>query len=663
MSSNNNLTRDAYYNYGSYLRSRGYDQYLQRLVEALEAGEIPIGGVSPGQPGLGATVTGNLNVNPNAAYLPPSAPLAGGEGRLSVTGGWAGQGSTTGALPTDLGLQVGKGANILGPIVQQAGLSVTQGTALGGGVGINEFNAATHIFGSHGTYATDSSTVVRIKGDLIIDGSSSFAQNEYVESLTIEGNPGLTQPLLRIFDATGGSYEDVIDVFMDNSAAVANNRSANGVNGFKKDLAFAVDGLPGAGDPSNGSTDVQGHMRSLRGATILSAPSDPSFVIDYKRTPFDLSGIAIDTYGGISVNPGPKYDGATLAPPTIDVSGLNGGLNFYVGGTKYASIDTSGVADFSAMTLSTLDLSSLNVSGGLLHATRTWSAPDGYALKVDGRSIYSDAAKFDAPIVLDSGSKIESLVSQLDVDASCVIAGDLSANGTFWAGGDASLNSRLFVGGDISCNGQIDAGGAVFGADVSLNEDLHIVGDIFVGGSSRHGVALSVGPVGAGYGSPVLNVSGGVYLGGLSSTAFDISSGTAAGLWVNELPSVGVTGTDVKWVPGPVGAGAGYLAKLASSRKYKSNIQALEADYADKLYSLEPKAFIGPEGAPSIGFIAEDVLDLGLDELVVKNAEGEAESLHYGQITAPLLNLVQRQNARIAKLESDVSYLLGKIGR
>ena len=63
MSSNNNLTRDAYYNYGSYLRSRGYDQYLQRLVEALEAGEIPIGGVSPGQPGLGATVTGNLNVN------------------------------------------------------------------------------------------------------------------------------------------------------------------------------------------------------------------------------------------------------------------------------------------------------------------------------------------------------------------------------------------------------------------------------------------------------------------------------------------------------------------------------------------------------------------------------------------------------------------------
>ena len=203
--------------------------------------------------------------------------------------------------------------------------------------------------------------------------------------------------------------------------------------------------------------------------------------------------------------------------------------------------------------------------------------------------------------------------------------------------------------------------GAVFGADVSLNEDLHIV-VIHRGGSSRHGVALSVGPVGAGYGSPVLNVSGGVYLGGLSSTAFDISSGTAAGLWVNELPSVGVTGTDVKWVPGPVGAGAGYLAKLASSRKYKSNIQALEADYADKLYFWS-RAFIGPEGAPSIGFIAEDVLDLGLDELVVKNAEGEAESLHYGQITAPLLNLVQRQNARIAKLESDVSYLLGKIGR
>lgn len=583
---------------------------------------------------------------------------------MNVTGGWAGS-TTYNAQPSELGLQVGKGAYILGPVVQQAGLSVTAGTPLGGGVGVNEFNARTHIFGSQGSYATDASTVVRIKGDLIIDGSSSFAQNEFVESLTIEGNPGLTQPLLRIYDSVGGAYLDTIDVFMDNSATVASNRVQYGKEGFKYDLAFAVDGLPGIGDPSNGSTDVKGHMRSLRGATVLSATNDVSFAIDYKRTPFDLSGIAIDTYGGISVNPGPRYDGSTLAPPTIDVSGVNGGLNFYIGGTKYASIDTSGVADFSAMTLSTLDLSSLNVSGGLLHATRQWAAPDGYALKVDGRSIFSDAAKFDAPIVLDSGSKIESLVAQLDVDASCVVAGDLSANGTFWVGGDASLNSRLFVGGDISCNGQIDAGGAVFGADVSLNEDLHVVGDTFVSGSGRYTSALSVGPVGAGFGSPIFNVSGGLYFGGLSGDIVNIAAGTAPGAWISNLPPVSGSTPQhqsVEWVGAT--SGPGFLAYKSSSRRYKFNIEPVELEHAQKLYNVIPRSYTGEAGGRrAIGFIAEEIDEAGLTEFVNYDPQGRPDNLHYGEMVAPLVLLAQDQKKRIEKLESDVAYLLGKIGR
>ena len=746
MSSNNNLTRDAYYNYGSYLRSRGYDQYLQRLVEALEAGEIPVGGISPGQPGLGATVTGTLNVNPNAGYQPGSGiPLAGGEGRMNVTGGWAGS-TTYNAQPSELGLQVGKGAYVLGPIVQQAGLSVTAGTPLGGGVGVNEFNARTHIFGSQGSYATDASTVVRIKGDLIIDGSSSFAQNEFVESLTIEGNPGLTHPLLRIYDSVGGAYLDTIDIFMDNSATVASNRTTYGKEGFRYDLAFAVDGLPGAGDPSNGSTDVKGHMRSLRGATILSATNDVSFAIDYKRTPFDLSGIAIDTYGGISVNPGPRYDGSTLAPPTIDVSGLSGGLNFYIGGTKYASIDTSGVADFSAMTLSTLDLSSLNVSGGLLHATRQWAAPDGYALKVDGRSFFGDAIVVDGSaqivdkLILDGDASFN---GALDVSGDSTLGGSLgltgaatfgntlvvdgdasmnaalkvgtdsTLNGALTLTGDASLNNNLFVSGDASMNtlritetnaaafglevlgskaqfnksvavfdtvsnltsisgGSISSVGADWHAvgtgltlrvtgDSSFNGDVVVTGDSSVDGTSqvRSG---SLDPS-SNFASVALGVSGGAYFSDLSGGNYTDLSINSRLFWIGDLPSHGAAGAHtVEWVDS--GTGIGYLAKKGSSRRFKSNIQTVDVNYASNMYNVDARSYSDALGnGRSIGFIAEEINDAGMREFVIFDSQGRPEGVAYAEMVAPLLTLVKEQKKRIDTLERDVAYLLGKIGR
>ena len=746
MSSNNNLTRDAYYNYGSYLRSRGYDQYLQRLVEALEAGEIPVGGISPGQPGLGATVTGTLNVNPNAGYQPGSGiPLAGGEGRMNVTGGWAGS-TTYNAQPSELGLQVGKGAYILGPVVQQAGLSVTAGTPLGGGVGVNEFNARTHIFGSQGSYATDASTVVRIKGDLIIDGSSSFAQNEFVESLTIEGNPGLTHPLLRIYDSVGGAYLDTIDIFMDNSATVASNRTTYGKEGFRYDLAFAVDGLPGAGDPSNGSTDVKGHMRSLRGATILSATNDVSFAIDYKRTPFDLSGIAIDTYGGISVNPGPRYDGSTLAPPTIDVSGVSGGLNFYIGGTKYASIDTSGVADFSAMTLSTLDLSSLNVSGGLLHATRQWAAPDGYALKVDGRSFFGDAIVVDGSaqivdkLILDGDASFN---GALDVSGDSTLGGSLgltgaatfgntlvvdgdasmnaalkvgtdsTLNGALTLTGDASLNNNLFVSGDASMNtlritetnaaafglevlgskaqfnksvavfdtvsnltsisgGSISSVGADWHAvgtgltlrvtgDSSFNGDVVVTGDSSVDGTSqvRSG---SLDPS-SNFASVALGVSGGAYFSDLSGGNYTDLSINSRLFWIGDLPSHGAAGAHtVEWVDS--GTGIGYLAKKGSSRRFKSNIQTVDVNYASNMYNVDARSYSDALGnGRSIGFIAEEINDAGMREFVIFDSQGRPEGVAYAEMVAPLLTLVKDQKKRIDNLERDVAYLLGKIGR
>ena len=43
MSGNTFTCRDRYFNYGSYLRSRGYDKEICNLIVAIEQGQIPIG--------------------------------------------------------------------------------------------------------------------------------------------------------------------------------------------------------------------------------------------------------------------------------------------------------------------------------------------------------------------------------------------------------------------------------------------------------------------------------------------------------------------------------------------------------------------------------------------------------------------------------------------
>lgn len=53
--------RGTYYNYGSYLRSRGYDKEVCNLVSAFETGKISYGAITS-HPGEGAIINGTLIV-------------------------------------------------------------------------------------------------------------------------------------------------------------------------------------------------------------------------------------------------------------------------------------------------------------------------------------------------------------------------------------------------------------------------------------------------------------------------------------------------------------------------------------------------------------------------------------------------------------------------
>ena len=109
---------------------------------------------------------------------------------------------------------------------------------------------------------------------------------------------------------------------------------------WRKYLQVAIDG-DFSGNSNllqnyTGATEIQGHVRNLRGNTILNSTIDNSenrIDISYSKTVEDLSRIALDVYGGIYVKSGTTFDGTepnyrlwTINTTGTQVSASNGDL-------------------------------------------------------------------------------------------------------------------------------------------------------------------------------------------------------------------------------------------------------------------------------------------------------------------------------------------------
>lgn len=156
MSGNNFTCRDKYYNYGSYLRSRGYDKEICSLVTDIENGNIPIGPITPGSCPNPTTIEGSVTIT--------TCDGLSDTGILRVNGGDIG--TSTSASPLSdaekYGLQVKKGAYISGPIIQTS-VDCSHN---------NYFSAGNHIFNdpSMGCLSTN----VIINGDFSVTGDVSY---------------------------------------------------------------------------------------------------------------------------------------------------------------------------------------------------------------------------------------------------------------------------------------------------------------------------------------------------------------------------------------------------------------------------------------------------------------------------------------------------------
>jgi hypothetical protein len=123
----------------------------------------------------------------------------------------------------------------------------------------------------------------------------------------------------------------------------------------------------------------------------------------------------------------------------------------------------------------------------------------------------------------------------------------------------------------------------------------------------------------------------------------------------------GVHGVNVTGGAAVYVTSAGHLGTVASSRRYKEDIQPM-GDISERLMDLQPVTFHYKQADEAgnkpiqYGLIAEDVESV-MPELVVRNADGSAETVAYHVLPSLLLNEYQKQHQKLQDTEVKLSAL------
>jgi hypothetical protein len=102
--------------------------------------------------------------------------------------------------------------------------------------------------------------------------------------------------------------------------------------------------------------------------------------------------------------------------------------------------------------------------------------------------------------------------------------------------------------------------------------------------------------------------------------------------------------------------GNGQLLKMASSKRYKTNVQDLQDD-PDKVLDLRPVRFqCTTTGQEDIGLIAEEVAET-MKDLVIYDAEGRPEAVKYDRVSLYLMQVVKNLRAENESLQQRLDRL------
>lgn len=104
-----------------------------------------------------------------------------------------------------------------------------------------------------------------------------------------------------------------------------------------------------------------------------------------------------------------------------------------------------------------------------------------------------------------------------------------------------------------------------------------------------------------------------------------------------------------------IDAVTGLIQRSTSSRKYKKNIKDAKVDPAAVL-KMRARTYRDKNGADDspthVGFIAEELHDLGLGAFVTYGEDGKPDAISYDRLSVALLAVLKDQERRIAALES-----------
>jgi methyl-accepting chemotaxis protein len=111
------------------------------------------------------------------------------------------------------------------------------------------------------------------------------------------------------------------------------------------------------------------------------------------------------------------------------------------------------------------------------------------------------------------------------------------------------------------------------------------------------------------------------------------------------------------------------LGTVVSSRRYKHDVKPMDKA-SEVILALKPVTFkynSDVKGTPCFGLIAEDVAQVDRD-LVVRDKNGELQTVRYEQINAMLLNeflkehnRVEEQQASIGQLKSEMQTMVAQL--
>jgi hypothetical protein len=199
------------------------------------------------------------------------------------------------------------------------------------------------------------------------------------------------------------------------------------------------------------------------------------------------------------------------------------------------------------------------------------------------------------------------------------------------------------------------AGGGYFFCNNGINSTGVYPGVISINNSNVGGTTLQISNYGG------------------SSTIFSVGSDTSDGVYIEDTSfefRKASAQTYLNWRAvflEPVSTGtvsmqvdsSGYIKKASSSRRFKKNIEDTTLDAANRILNLNVRSFNGLNQEDgdykAIGLVAEEVQDLGYDDLVVMGESGSVESVYYQSIFASMIKVVQNLNSRIEELEAKLS--------